>query len=110
MTRRGWRRRSATCCRSRRRSTSRHITVAKVDRRRAARAPARAAARAGGSRSTRRSRNADRVTVAVTLFALLELYKQGEATWTQDEPFAEITVIAVAARSAPRAADSVSAR
>jgi segregation and condensation protein A len=35
---------------------------------------------------------ADRVTVAVTLYALLELHKQGEATWTQDEPFAEITV------------------
>ena len=35
---------------------------------------------------------ADRVTVAVTLYALLELYKQGEATWEQDEPFAEITV------------------
>ncbi len=34
----------------------------------------------------------DRVTVAVTLFALLELYKQGELTWTQDEPFGEITV------------------
>jgi segregation and condensation protein A len=34
----------------------------------------------------------DRVTVAVTLFALLELYKQGEATWEQDEPFAEIIV------------------
>jgi segregation and condensation protein A len=34
----------------------------------------------------------DRVTVAVTLYALLELYKQGEATWTQDEPFSEITV------------------
>jgi segregation and condensation protein A len=34
----------------------------------------------------------DRVTVAVTLYALLELHKQGEATWTQDEPFAEITV------------------
>ncbi len=32
------------------------------------------------------------MTVAVTLYALLELYKQGEATWTQDEPFAEITV------------------
>ena len=30
-------------------------------------------------------RGADRVTVAVTLFALLELYKQGEATWTQDD-------------------------
>ena len=27
---------------------------------------------------------ADRVTVAVTLFALLELYKQGELTWTQE--------------------------
>jgi chromatin segregation and condensation protein Rec8/ScpA/Scc1 (kleisin family) len=34
----------------------------------------------------------DRVTVAVTLYALLELYKQGEATWTQDAPFAEITI------------------
>jgi segregation and condensation protein A len=39
----------------------------------------------------------DRVTVAVTLYALLELYKQGEATWTQDEPFAEITVEALSA-------------
>jgi segregation and condensation protein A len=39
---------------------------------------------------------ADRVTVAVTLYALLELHKQGEATWTQDEPFAEITVEALA--------------
>src|SRR6202012_2243457 len=36
--------------------------------------------------------DADRVTVAVTLYALLELYKQGEASWIQDEPFAEITV------------------
>ena len=35
---------------------------------------------------------ADRVTVAVTLFALLELYKQGEATWAQPEPFGAITV------------------
>jgi segregation and condensation protein A len=35
---------------------------------------------------------ADRVTVAVTLYALLELHKQGEATWSQDAPFAEITV------------------
>ncbi|HWF53704.1 MAG TPA: segregation/condensation protein A [Solirubrobacteraceae bacterium] len=35
---------------------------------------------------------ADRVTVAVTLFALLELYKQGEATWTQDEPFGHIQI------------------
>ncbi len=37
-------------------------------------------------------RGADRVTVAVTLFALLELHKQGEATWEQDEPFGAITV------------------
>ena len=37
-------------------------------------------------------RGADRVTVAVTLFALLELYKQGEATWTQDEAFGDITI------------------
>jgi segregation and condensation protein A len=37
---------------------------------------------------------ADRVTVAVTLYALLELYKQGEVTWTQDEPFAPITISA----------------
>jgi len=40
---------------------------------------------------------ADRMTVAVTLFALLELYKQGEATWTQDRPFGPIA-IAPAAR------------
>jgi segregation and condensation protein A len=37
-------------------------------------------------------RGADRVTVAVTLFALLELYKQGEATWVQDEAFGDITI------------------
>jgi segregation and condensation protein A len=35
---------------------------------------------------------ADRVTVAVTLFALLELYKRGEAAWEQAEPFGPITV------------------
>ena len=36
--------------------------------------------------------SADRVTVAVTLFAVLELYKQGELTWTQEQPFAEIRI------------------
>jgi segregation and condensation protein A len=35
---------------------------------------------------------ADRVTIAVTLFALLELYKQGELTWTQEQPFEEIRI------------------
>ncbi len=47
---------------------------------------------------------ADRVTVAVTVFALLELYKQGEATWIQDEPFGEITVEAIALASGPERA------
>ncbi|HEY2769660.1 MAG TPA: segregation/condensation protein A [Solirubrobacteraceae bacterium] len=46
--------------------------------------------------------DADRVTVAVTVFALLELYKQGELTWTQDEPFGEITIEAVAPAVAPQ--------
>ena len=32
------------------------------------------------------------MTVAVTVFALLELYKRGEAEWQQEEPFGEITV------------------
>jgi segregation and condensation protein A len=41
---------------------------------------------------------ADRVTVAVTLFALLELYKQGELTWEQEEPFGAINVVASPAR------------
>jgi segregation and condensation protein A len=36
---------------------------------------------------------ADRLTEAVTLFALLELYKAGEATWEQDVPFGPITVV-----------------
>jgi segregation and condensation protein A len=35
---------------------------------------------------------ADRMTEAVTLWALLELYKAGEADWRQDAPFAPITV------------------
>ncbi len=37
-------------------------------------------------------RGADRMTVAVTLFALLELYKRGEADWEQGESFGEIDV------------------
>jgi segregation and condensation protein A len=36
--------------------------------------------------------HADRVTIAVTVYALLELYKQGELTWAQREPFGEVTV------------------
>jgi segregation and condensation protein A len=37
-------------------------------------------------------RGADRMTVAVTLFALLELYKRGEADWEQHDSFGEIAV------------------
>jgi segregation and condensation protein A len=36
---------------------------------------------------------ADRLTEAVTLFALLELYKAGEAGWEQEVPFGPITVV-----------------
>jgi segregation and condensation protein A len=35
----------------------------------------------------------DRLTEAVTLFALLELYKAGEAKWEQEIPFGPITVV-----------------
>jgi segregation and condensation protein A len=49
-------------------------------------------------------RGADRVTVAVTLFALLELYKQGEATWTQEVPFGDIAIVPQAAGAAAAAA------
>ena len=49
---------------------------------------------------------ADRMTVAVTLFALLELYKRGEADWQQEQNFGEI---AVRARPAPERANGASA-
>jgi segregation and condensation protein A len=39
-------------------------------------------------------RGSDRLTEAVTLFALLELYKAGEARWEQEVPFGPITVTA----------------
>jgi len=34
----------------------------------------------------------DRLTQAVTIFALLEMYKKGEATWTQRENFGSIAI------------------
>lgn len=37
-------------------------------------------------------RGADRMTEAVTIFALLEMYKEGEVTWTQKENFGPISV------------------
>jgi segregation and condensation protein A len=41
---------------------------------------------------------ADRMTVAVTLFALLELYKRGEVDWRQQESFGEISIEAASAQ------------
>jgi segregation and condensation protein A len=41
----------------------------------------------------------DRMTVAVTVFALLELYKRGEAWWEQRDSFGEIAVHAATAGS-----------
>jgi segregation and condensation protein A len=35
----------------------------------------------------------DRLTQAVTLFALLDLYRKGEATWEQSEAFGPITIV-----------------
>jgi segregation and condensation protein A len=49
-------------------------------------------------------RGADRVTVAVTLFSLLELYKRGEADWIQDESFGPILIEPRAAGRAPAGA------
>ena len=45
-------------------------------------------------------RGADRMTVAVTIYALLELYKRGEAGWEQEESFGPVTVTASAQRAA----------
>ena len=64
----------------------------------------RALLRRGGFSFDEAVTRADRVTVAVTLFALLELHKQGELTWSQDEPFGEIWIEAPAGASAARAA------
>jgi segregation and condensation protein A len=36
----------------------------------------------------------DRLTQAVTLFALLELYRRGEATWKQKQPLGPIEIVA----------------
>jgi segregation and condensation protein A len=52
----------------------------------------------------------DRLTEAVTLLALLELYKQGEAAWEQEVPFGPITItVADALADPPRAIAGASA-
>jgi segregation and condensation protein A len=41
----------------------------------------------------------DRLTQAVTIFALLELHKKGEATWSQSENFGPIQILGAAGES-----------
>jgi segregation and condensation protein A len=48
--------------------------------------------RGGGFSFEEAVKDADRVTVAVTVFALLELYKRGEADWEQPQAFGEISI------------------
>jgi segregation and condensation protein A len=57
----------------------------------------RALLRQGSFSFTEAVGEADRMTVAVTLFALLELYKRGEAYWEQPQNFGEIAVHPIAA-------------
>lgn len=49
----------------------------------------------------------DRATVAVTLFALLELHRRGEARWEQRESFGEIAIHAVSPVPAPAPAPAI---
>ena len=52
----------------------------------------RALLRRGAFRFDDAVRTADREMIAVTLFAVLEMHKQGELTWIQDAPFADIRI------------------
>jgi segregation and condensation protein A len=70
---------------------TRHMVAARVtvaERR----ARLRALLRRGSFNFEEAVQRADRATVAVTVYALLELYKRGELTWTQEKPFGEITI------------------
>lgn len=49
-------------------------------------------ARGGRVSFDRAVEGADRVTVAVTIWALLELHRRGEATWHQDRPLGPIEI------------------
>ena len=53
---------------------------------------------------------ADRMTVAVTLFALLELYKRGEVDWAQKETFGEISITRPASENGARAGNGTRAQ
>ena len=92
----------AGCCATRRGSTSR-TWARSASRSPSACAILRALLRAGATTFDEAVQGADRVTVCITLFALLEMYKQGEATWDQAEPFGEIVIAPRSARRGPPA-------
>ena len=94
-TRRRCAARSASCCGCPSRSTSGTCPAPKVSVAERL-AHLRALLRRGSFSFDEAVERADRVTVAVTLFAVLELYKQGELTWSQEQPFGEITMSALA--------------
>jgi segregation and condensation protein A len=71
----------------------RHVAVARVPVAERL-AHLRALLRTGAFSFDEAVRGADRMTVAVTLFALLELYKRGEADWEQGENFGDIAICA----------------
>jgi segregation and condensation protein A len=73
---------------------TRHLTVVRVTMAERL-AHLRTLLRDGGTTFAEAVEGADRVTVCVTMFALLELYKSGEATWIQSKPFGEIQINAV---------------
>ena len=83
----GWRRRSGSCCTLPEPVDVRHMADAEGHASPSAWRTCAQLLRRGSFNFDEAVARADRVTVAVTLFALLELYKQGELTWTQDEPF-----------------------
>ena len=93
MTRSGWPRRSASCCACPPPLDLRHVRRPGGVGGAAPAPPARPARSRPRFSFDEAVRGRDRLTEAVTLFALLELYKAGEAKWEQEVPFGPITVV-----------------
>ena len=82
---------SATCWRHRRKSTS-ATSAPTVSLERRLRALRDALAGRSSIDFDEQFGGEDRLTQAVTLFALLELYRKGEVTWEQSKPFGPIEI------------------